>query len=115
MSVGELPFQREITQLCSEHHAWLLTWLWRKLDCRQSAADLAQDIYNSPHGGDEELSQDANWLVDLMTQYQVSKNLSATLNVNNIFDKSYYTNIGFHNSAAYGEPRNFMVITHWNF
>ncbi|XKU41002.1 TonB-dependent siderophore receptor [Pseudomonas [fluorescens] ATCC 17400] len=74
-----------------------------------------QDIYNNPHGGYEEFSQEAYWLVDLMTRYQVTKNLSATLNVNNIFDKSYYTNIGFYNSAAYGEPRNFMVTTRWNF
>ena len=74
-----------------------------------------QDIYNTPHQQYEEFSQDAYWLVDLMTKYQVTKNLSATLNVNNLFDKHYYTNIGFYNSAAYGEPRNFMVTTRWNF
>ncbi|UMY52325.1 TonB-dependent siderophore receptor [Pseudomonas azotoformans] len=74
-----------------------------------------QDIYNNPHSQYEEFSQDAYWLVDLMTKYQVSKNLSATLNVNNLFDKHYYTNIGFYNSAAYGEPRNFMVTTRWDF
>ena len=74
-----------------------------------------QDIYNTPHTQYEEFSQDAYWLVDLMTRYQVTKNLSTTLNVNNLFDKSYYTNIGFYNSAAYGEPRNFMVTTRWDF
>ncbi|NWB44135.1 TonB-dependent siderophore receptor [Pseudomonas sp. E6002] len=74
-----------------------------------------QDIYNTPHGGYEEFSQEAYWLVDLMTRYQITKSVSATLNVNNIFDKSYYTNIGFYNSAAYGEPRNFMVTTRWDF
>ncbi len=74
-----------------------------------------QDIYNDPHKGYEEFSQDAYWLVDLMTRYQVTKNVSATLNLNNIFDKSYYTNIGFYNSAAYGEPRNVMVTTRWDF
>jgi outer membrane receptor for ferric coprogen and ferric-rhodotorulic acid len=74
-----------------------------------------QDIYNTPHGGYEEFSQEAYWLVDLMTRYQITKNVSATLNVNNLFDKSYYTNIGFYNSAAYGEPRNFMVTTRWDF
>ncbi|RQO59537.1 TonB-dependent siderophore receptor [Pseudomonas sp. KBW05] len=74
-----------------------------------------QDIYNSPRGGYEEFSQEAYWLVDLMSKYQIGKNLSATLNVNNIFDKSYYTNIGFYNSAAYGEPRNVMVTTRWDF
>ncbi|WP_395608344.1 TonB-dependent siderophore receptor [Pseudomonas sp. B22129] len=74
-----------------------------------------QDIYNTPHKGYEEFSQDAYWLVDLMTRYQITKNVSATLNINNIFDKSYYTNIGFYNSAAYGEPRNVMVSTRWDF
>ena len=74
-----------------------------------------QDIYNNPHKQYEEFSQDAYWLVDVMTKYQVTKNLSATLNVNNLFDKHYYTNIGFYNSAAYGEPRNFMVTTRWDF
>ncbi|WP_455930386.1 TonB-dependent siderophore receptor [Pseudomonas fluorescens] len=74
-----------------------------------------QDIYNNPHKGYEEFSQDAYWLVDLMTRYQLTKSVSATLNLNNIFDKSYYTNIGFYNSAAYGEPRNVMVTTRWDF
>lgn len=74
-----------------------------------------QDIYNSPKGGYEEFSQKAYWLVDAMARYQFSENLSATLNANNVFDKSYYTNIGFYNSAAYGEPRNFMLTTRWDF
>lgn len=74
-----------------------------------------QDIYNSPKGGYEEFSQKAYWLVDAMARYQFSEHLSATLNANNVFDKSYYTNIGFYNSAAYGEPRNFMLTTRWDF
>ncbi|WWH29418.1 TonB-dependent siderophore receptor [Pseudomonas poae] len=74
-----------------------------------------QDIYNSPRGGYEEFSQKAYWLVDAMARYQFTKNVSATLNINNVFDKSYYTNIGFYNSAAYGEPRNFMLSTRWDF
>lgn len=74
-----------------------------------------QSIYNAPLGHYEDIAQDAYWLVDLMTRYQITKNLSTTLNVNNIFDKSYYTNIGFYNSAAYGEPRNFMLNTRWDF
>jgi outer membrane receptor for ferric coprogen and ferric-rhodotorulic acid len=74
-----------------------------------------QDIYNSPRGGYEEFSQESYWLVDAMARYQFTKNVSTTLNINNIFDKSYYTNIGFYNSAAYGEPRNFMISTRWDF
>ena len=74
-----------------------------------------QNIYNSPHKEYQKFEQPDYWVVDLMTRYQISKNLSATLNVNNVFDKSYYTNIGFYNSAVYGEPRNFMVTTRWDF
>ena len=74
-----------------------------------------QSIYNTPLGHYEDIAQDAYWLVDLMTRYQITQNLSTTLNVNNIFDKSYYTNIGFYNSAAYGEPRHFMLNTRWDF
>lgn len=74
-----------------------------------------QSIDNKPLDKYEDFAQDVYWLVDLMTRYQISKNLSATLNVNNLCDKSYTTNIGFYNSAAYGEPRNFMLSTRWDF
>ncbi|WP_426245555.1 TonB-dependent siderophore receptor [Pseudomonas sp. TWR3-1-1] len=63
----------------------------------------------------EKFSQEAYWLVDLMARYQVTENLSATVNLNNAFDKSYYTNIGFYNSSYYGDPRNVMVTTRWDF
>ncbi|MCU7647620.1 TonB-dependent siderophore receptor [Pseudomonas aestus] len=69
----------------------------------------------SNKGRTEKFSQDPFWLVDLMARYQITDNLSATLNVNNLFDKSYYTNVGFYNSAYYGDPRNVMVTTRWDF
>ncbi|KAA5840177.1 TonB-dependent siderophore receptor [Pseudomonas chlororaphis] len=74
-----------------------------------------QQIWNSPKGVNEDITQESYWVVDLMTRYQITKSLSATLNVNNIFDKYYYTNVGFYNSAIYGEPRNVMVTTRWDF
>lgn len=63
----------------------------------------------------EKFSQGSYWLVDMMARYQFTENLSAIVNVNNVFDKSYYTNIGFYNSAFYGEPRSFMVTGRWDF
>ena len=70
---------------------------------------------NYATGSQDKLSQDPLWLVDLMARYQVTENVSASLNVNNIFDKKYYTNIGFYNSVYYGDPRNIMLSTRWNF
>ena len=75
-----------------------------------------QVLTNWNKGGvEEKFSQDPYWLVDLMARYQISKNLSATVNLNNVFDKAYYTNIGFYNSSYYGDPRNVMVTTRWDF
>ena len=74
-----------------------------------------QEMYNSPKDRYEDFSQKPYWVVDLMTRYQFTENLSTNLNVNNVFDKYYYTNIGFYNSAIYGEPRNFMLTTRWDF
>ena len=66
-------------------------------------------------GAQEKFSQDAYWLVDVMAKYQLTEHVSATVNLNNVFDKSYYTNIGFYNSSYYGDPRNVMVTTRWDF
>lgn len=74
-----------------------------------------KSISNAGLRRSEVLTQDAYWLVDLMARYQITENLSATLNVNNVFDKNYYTNIGFYDSAYPGDPRNMMVTTRWNF
>jgi len=74
-----------------------------------------QDVYNSGKSRYEEFSQEAYWVVDAMAKYQITDNVSATLNVNNLFDKYYYTNIGFYNTAYYGDPRNVMVTTRWDF
>ena len=82
----------------------------------QSAGWQTVNNWGYPGGGrSEKFTQDPYWLVDLMTRYQLTDNLSATLNVNNLFDKHYYTNIGFYDSAYPGDPRNVMVTTRWDF
>ncbi|MFQ6351219.1 TonB-dependent receptor domain-containing protein, partial [Pseudomonas palleroniana] len=74
-----------------------------------------QMVYNNPRSRWEKFSQDDYWLVDLMARYQITDKLSASVNVNNVFDKTYYTNIGFYTSASYGDPRNLMFSTRWDF
>lgn len=34
-----------VASLYSSHHGWLHQWLWRKLGCRDGAADLAHDTF----------------------------------------------------------------------
>lgn len=42
--------------------------------------------------------------LDLMAHYEITRKLSATLNLNNVADKRYYTNIN--SGGWYGEPRS---------
>ncbi|KAF1052077.1 MAG: putative RNA polymerase sigma factor FecI [Stenotrophomonas maltophilia] len=35
----------QVGKLYAGHHGWLLGWLYRRLECRQQAADLAQDTF----------------------------------------------------------------------
>jgi outer-membrane receptor for ferric coprogen and ferric-rhodotorulic acid len=41
--------------------------------------------------------------------YRVSRNLNLALNVNNLFDKTYYRTIGLASGNWYGDPRNAML------
>jgi len=53
---------------------------------------------------------------NLMGRYQFTDQLSSTLNVNNLFDKKYLSALDttFY-SGYYGEPRNVMLTTRWDF
>lgn len=48
-------------------------------------------------------------LVNAMARFDFTDKVSATLNVNNLFDKKYYSQIGFFNQGWYGAPRNVML------
>ena len=49
-------------------------------------------------------------------KYQINRNWAATLNVNNLFDKTYYAAVGnMVNGIHYGEPRNAMLTLRGTF
>ncbi|MBI6918843.1 TonB-dependent siderophore receptor [Pseudomonas monteilii] len=55
-----------------------------------------------------DVKQSAYNLVDLNTQYKINNNLSVQLNLNNVFDKKYYSSVFNSNLGNYfGAPRNF--------
>lgn len=59
--------------------------------------------------GDGVITQDAYYLADIFATYQFNDYLSANLNVDNLFDEKYYTNVGFYNGIFWGEPRNIKL------
>ncbi|PKV45633.1 outer membrane receptor for ferric coprogen and ferric-rhodotorulic acid [Janthinobacterium sp. 61] len=67
------------------------------------------EIYTTatlPNKSKIRVSQGSYVLANLMARYQISPKLSASLNVNNLFDKTYFRRVGFYNGGYYGEPRN---------
>jgi len=51
------------------------------------------------------VGQGAYALFNLMARYQFSPKLSLQLNLNNVFDKQYYSQIGYYYATAWGAPR----------
>ena len=54
-------------------------------------------------------------VVGLMARYELNKHLSASLNLNNLFDREYYAGYGLYSSAFYGDPRNLTVGLKYQF
>ena len=53
---------------------------------------------------------------NLMARYQLTKQWSGTVNVNNVFDKKYISSLDTNfNSMYYGDPRNLMFSTRYDF
>jgi len=45
----------------------------------------------------------------------IRRPLRTTLNVKNVFDKTYYTGLGNFGTGFYGEPRSLQLSTRWDF
>lgn len=66
----------------------------------------------SPYG----VKQGGYTIVDLNTAYAVNHHLDLNFNLNNVFDKRYYSTITSPTeSNFFGEPRNFMVTARYKF
>ncbi|WP_211249641.1 TonB-dependent siderophore receptor [Microvirgula aerodenitrificans] len=63
-----------------------------------------------PHG--ERFTQPDYAVLDLMARYRFSRQLSASLNLNNVFDKKYYSTSS---SSFYGAPFNVMASVKYTF
>lgn len=59
---------------------------------------------NAYNGGT--IVQKSYYLASAFANYKFSDELSASLNINNLFDEKYYLNVGFYNGVYWGEPRN---------
>ncbi len=63
--------------------------------------------------GGADVAQGGYAIVDLMARYQVTPHIAVALNVNNLLDKTYYTDISYF--GYYGEPRSAVVSVKGSF
>jgi outer membrane receptor for ferric coprogen and ferric-rhodotorulic acid len=66
------------------------------------------------------LEQKAYWVTDAMARYRFNQHLSANVNVNNVFDKKYYSGVNTFDFGeglyyTWGEPRNLNVSVRYDF
>ncbi|WP_350283583.1 TonB-dependent siderophore receptor, partial [Nitrosomonas sp.] len=79
------------------------------------AFNATTGLYNGP-SVNYEFTEPGRVLVDLFAQYRLNKHWSATLNVNNVFDKKYYQTVGTSSIGNwYGTPRNFLVSMQYSY
>ncbi|UWU26193.1 ferric-rhodotorulic acid/ferric-coprogen receptor FhuE (plasmid) [Rhizobium sp. CB3060] len=66
----------------------------------------------SPTGA-QRITQDPYAVFDLFAKYKVSEAVTAQINVNNLFDKIYYSQLGFGNNVGFGPGRSvFASLTY---
>lgn len=59
--------------------------------------------------------QDGYALVNLMARFAVTEKLQLQANVENLLDKTYYSQVGFYSQYRYGAPRNFTIGASYRF
>lgn len=64
--------------------------------------------------GAKKVTQDAYATVDIMASYEFSKNLTGQLNINNLFDKKYYSGYSAY-EYTYAEPVNGILSLKYKF
>ncbi|GAA5232754.1 ferripyoverdine/pyocin S3 receptor FpvA [Verticiella sediminum] len=72
------------------------------------------DVSNPVHGTVEHRMA-SRWLFDAMARYEFDRHLSATLSVENLFDKKYYTLMSFYNTYSWGTPRTVLLNLRYQF
>jgi len=50
-----------------------------------------------------------------MANYKINENLSASLNVRNLFDKKYYSIYNWYSSYTWGAPRSLQLSMTYKF
>ena len=87
---------------------------WNKLTVGGSLS-YQSSIYYDEYYGLGRANQGGLTLLGLMARYEFNKHLSASLNIDNLTDKRYYSGLGGYNGYTYGTPRNAWLKVRYQF
>ncbi|WP_137974160.1 TonB-dependent siderophore receptor [Pseudomonas sp. F(2018)] len=77
--------------------------------------DAIYTYATNPAGNREKIEQDAYALVNLMARYQITENLSAQLNANNVTNEKYFDIFDAYGALTYGAPRSLTASAKYSF
>lgn len=80
-------------------------------------SEISQNWGGAPKNAynDGTVVQKSYYLASAFANYKFSEELSASVNINNLFDEKYYLNVGFYNGVYWGEPRNVTLTVRAKF
>ena len=107
-------YPRELLRVFTSYR---LPGAWNKLTLG-GGVNWQSAIYTNavnPLGVTEKVEQKAYALVNLMARYEFSKQLSAQLNINNLFDKTYFNMFDAYDQITYGAPRSVSLSMKYKF
>jgi outer membrane receptor for ferric coprogen and ferric-rhodotorulic acid len=77
--------------------------------------DKTWAIVTNPIYGRVVFTAPSYWVLDAMASYKFNDNLSATLNIRNLFDNKYYTFYDYYNGYTWGAPRSVLLSMTYKF
>lgn len=87
---------------------------WNKLTVGGSI-NYQSGIHYDESSGLGRASQGGVTLLGLMARYEFSRQVAASINIENLADKRYYSGLGGYNGYNYGTPRNVWVKLSYRF
>ena len=94
--------------------SYRLPGAWNKLTVGGSV-NYQSGIYYDESSGLGRASQGGVTLLGLMARYEFSKQVAASINIDNLTDKRYYSGLGGYNGYNYGTPRNVWMKVSYKF
>lgn len=75
----------------------------------------SETYYQLPAAPYWRATQPSYAVVGLMARFEMDKHWSVSVNVNNLFDKTYMPGLGSYGTGVYGDPRNVLVTARYRF